>query len=190
MQISIGRRENLEAQPLNEMHKLRARIFKDKKSWDVNVICEMEIDGYDALNPYYMIITPIEDKSYVYGCWRILPTTGPNMLAHTFPELLHGAKAPCSDKIWELSRFALEAPEKNVFNFSEGSAKAIGAIVKFAMDNNITQFVTVTTIGIEKMLTRLGLDIARFGPPIKIGIENAIALKIKLNEKTWNAIKK
>jgi len=44
-------------------------------------------------------------------------------------------------------------------------------------------------VGVEKMLRRLGLDLLRFGPPIKIGVEDAVALQINLNETTWGALK-
>lgn len=188
MLISIDRRTNIDPQALNAMHKLRARIFKVKKMWDIPLINDMEIDGYDALDPYYMIINRNDDEGYVCGCWRILPTTGPNMLAHTFPELLHGHPAPCSDTIWELSRFAIELPDGNRFGFSQGTTRAIHAIVNYAVDCGVKQFVTVTTVGVEKMLIRLGLDISRFGPALQIGVERAVALRIELNEKTTAAL--
>ncbi|MDE1167595.1 MAG: acyl-homoserine-lactone synthase [Pseudomonas sp.] len=87
MYIAIDRRANLNTQHLKEMHKLRARIFKERKDWEVSVIAEMEIDGYDALDPYYMIMSHGDADTNVSGCWRILPTTGPNMLAHTFTRI-------------------------------------------------------------------------------------------------------
>lgn len=188
MFISIERRTNTHPQALNAMHKLRARIFKHKKMWDIPLINDMEIDGYDALDPYYMIINESADQAYVCGCWRILPTTGPNMLAHTFPELLHGQPAPCSESIWELSRFAIEMPDGNRFGFSMGTTQAIHAIVHFAIECGVEQFVTVTTVGVEKMLIRLGLDISRFGPALQIGVERAVALRIQLNDKTTTAL--
>lgn len=188
MLISIDRRTNIDPQALNAMHKLRARIFKVKKMWDIPLINDMEIDGYDALDPYYMIINRDDEAGYVCGCWRILPTTGPNMLAHTFPELLHGHPAPCSDAIWELSRFAIELPDGNRFGFSQSTTQAIHAIVSYAIGCGVKQFVTVTTVGVEKMLIRLGLDISRFGPALQIGVERAVALRIELNEKTTSAL--
>ena len=54
MIVQIGRREEFDKKLLGEMHKLRAQVFKERKGWDVSVIDEMEIDGYDALSPYYM----------------------------------------------------------------------------------------------------------------------------------------
>lgn len=188
MLFSIDRRNNFNDNALHSMHSLRARIFKEKKAWDVSLIADMEIDGYDALNPYYMIITRAADKSYVCGCWRILPTTGPNMLAHTFPELLYGQPAPHSERVWELSRFAIEVPEGGNFGFSDETTEAIHAIVRFAMSRQVEQFVTVTTVGVEKMLIRLGLDVSRFGPARQIGVERAVALRIELNDKTWQAL--
>lgn len=190
MFISIERRTNIDPQALNAMHELRARIFKQKKLWDIPLINGMEIDGYDALDPYYMIINRTAEQTYVCGCWRILPTTGPNMLAHTFPELLHGQQPPCSESIWELSRFAIEMPHGNRFGFSQGTTQAIHAIVNFAIGCGVEQFVTVTTVGVEKMLIRLGLDISRFGPALQIGVERAVALRIELNEQTTAALER
>lgn len=190
MFISIDRRNKFNPQALNNMHKLRARIFKQKKMWDIPLINGMEIDGYDALDPYYMIIKQHAGQAYVCGCWRILPTTGPNMLAHTFPELLHGQPAPCSESIWELSRFAIEMPHDNRFGFSQGTTQAIRAIVNFALGCGVVQFVTVTTVGVEKMLIRLGLDVSRFGPALQVGVERAVALRIELNARTTAALER
>lgn len=189
MYISIERRADIQPQALNAMHQLRARIFKVRKMWDIPLIDDMEIDGYDALNPYYMIINRGPGQHYVCGCWRILPTTGPNMLAHTFPELLHGQPAPCSPTVWELSRFAIEMPDGNRFGFSQGTTRAIRAIAEFAVAQGIEQCVTVTTVGVEKMLCRLGLDMERFGPPLQIGVERAVALRIVLSSKTLLALR-
>lgn len=188
MLISIERRANIHPQSLNAMHQLRARIFKVKKMWDIPLINDMEIDGYDALDPYYMIINRSAEQGYVCGCWRILPTTGPNMLAHTFPELLHGQPAPSSPTIWELSRFAIEMPDGNGFGFSQGTTRAIQAIADFAVGQGVEQCVTVTTVGVEKMLRRLGLDMERFGPAVQIGVERAVALRIELNAQTLAAL--
>lgn len=56
MKYLIDKRENISPRYLEGMHKLRASIFKDKKGWDVSIIADMEIDGYDALAPTYMLL--------------------------------------------------------------------------------------------------------------------------------------
>lgn len=188
MDIAIDRRANFAATQLQQMHHLRARIFKDKKEWDVSLIAGMEIDGYDALDPYYMMLADEAQGQGVFGCWRLLPTLGPNMLADTFPELLGGNPAPRSAGTWELSRFAIEQSTSKTCAFSDRSLTAIRAVVDFGRAQGLEHFVTVTTVGVEKLLIRLGMDIRRLGPAQTIGIERAVALTIALNEKTTAAL--
>lgn len=188
MIVQIGRREEFDKKLLGEMHKLRAQVFKERKGWDVSVIDEMEIDGYDALSPYYMLIQEDTPEAQVFGCWRILDTTGPYMLKNTFPELLHGKEAPCSPHIWELSRFAINSGQKGSLGFSDCTLEAMRALARYSLQNDIQTLVTVTTVGVEKMMIRAGLDVSRFGPHLKIGIERAVALRIELNAKTQIAL--
>ncbi|GAA0033889.1 hypothetical protein BROWWM01_80210 [Bradyrhizobium ottawaense] len=87
------------------MHRLRRRVFKDRLDWDVSVRDGLEIDQYDTFDPTYLLAL---EKSYVVGCVRLLPTTGRNMLADTFPVLLDGNPAPRAATIWESSRFCVD----------------------------------------------------------------------------------
>lgn len=146
MIVQIGRREEFDKKLLGEMHKLRAQVFKERKGWDVSVIDEMEIDGYDALSPYYMLIQEDTPEAQVFGCWRILDTTGPYMLKNTFPELLHGKEAPCSPHIWELSRFAINSGQKGSLGFSDCTLEAMRALARYSLQNDIQTLVTVTTV--------------------------------------------
>ncbi|MDI2461080.1 DTW domain-containing protein [Pseudomonas aeruginosa] len=142
----------------------------------------------DALSPYYMLIQEDTPEAQVFGCWRILDTTGPYMLKNTFPELLHGKEAPCSPHIWELSRFAINSGQKGSLGFSDCTLEAMRALARYSLQNDIQTLVTVTTVGVEKMMIRAGLDVSRFGPHLKIGIERAVALRIELNAKTQIAL--
>lgn len=189
MDIAIGARSHFDTHRLKQMHVLRAKVFRDKKAWDVSVIGGMEIDGYDALDPYYMMLQDSGEDQHICGCWRLLPTTGPNMLADTFPELLAGSPAPCAEDTWELSRFAISHENGRPFTFSDHSVIAIKAVIDFGLKRGLKTFVTVTTVGVEKLLIRLGLDTRRLGPAQTIGVERAVALSIALNAKTLAALK-
>lgn len=90
--IQIASRREFDIEDLGEMHKLRAKIFKERMGWDVPLMSGMEIDGYDAIEPFYMMIK--KTGGILMGCWRILPTTGPYMLKDSFAELLYGNTAP------------------------------------------------------------------------------------------------
>ena len=78
-------------QLLAEMFRLRARVFRDKMKWDVDVIDGMERDKYDDEQPVYVILTD-EGQQQVYGSLRLLPTTGPTLLKDTFSDTLPSRK--------------------------------------------------------------------------------------------------
>ncbi len=58
--------------------------FHDRLGWQVKSLRSWEIDEFDALNPLYLI--SIGPNDGINGSLRLLPTTGPNMLADVFPD--------------------------------------------------------------------------------------------------------
>jgi acyl homoserine lactone synthase len=184
--IMIDKQHSFELGALAQMYRLRAQVFGERMGWKVAVSAGMEIDDYDAQSPYYMLVR--DGFGTVCGCWRLLPTQGPYMLRDTFPELLHGGDAPASPRIWELSRFAIVSSERKGYGFGEMALDAMRSVVAFADRIGITSYVTVTTTAVERLLARARIDMRRFGPPIRIGSVNAVALTIALGEQTHEAL--
>jgi acyl homoserine lactone synthase len=184
--IKVASREEFANKDLWEMHRLRAKVFKDRMGWEVPIIGGMEIDGYDALDPYYLMAR--DQEKGLRGCMRMLPTDGPYMLKDTFPVLLYGLTAPENPKIWELSRFAVTTEEQQEFGFSVLSMDVTRELVRFGDMMGIERYVTVTTPSIERMMRHAGLAVTRYGPPIKIGVENAVALDFDIGEQTHEAL--
>lgn len=110
------------------------------------------------------------------------------MLKDTFPELLHGHPVPENERVWELSRFAIETTGQKSFGFTDLALDAMREIVSFGDIMGIDRYVTVTTTAIERLLKRAGIAVTRFGPPIRIGVENAIALDIDIGVETHRAL--
>ncbi len=184
--IKIMARKEFQSKELWNMYRLRAQVFKERMGWSVPVMSGMEIDGFDALDPYYMLISETGGK--VRGCCRLLPTEGPYMLRDTFPELLHGKPAPEGKAVWELSRFAIETDGSQSFGFADLALDSMREMVSFGDRMGIARFVIVTTTAIERLLRRAGIAITRFGPAIRIGVENSVALEINLGEQTHLAL--
>lgn len=180
LQIQIAPRREFQSKVLWEMHKLRAKVFRDRMGWEVAVMSGMEIDGYDAIDPYYMLIR--EAGGELRGCWRLLPTEGPYMLKDSFPQLLHGQAAPQDPDVWELSRFAIDTDGRHSFGFSEVAMESIREIIAYGHRSGIRFYVTVTTTAIERLLRRAGVSIARLGPDMRIGVENAVALYVDVGK--------
>ena len=186
LHIQIAARRDFKSKDLWEMHTLRAKVFKDRLGWEVPVMSGMEIDGYDALEPLYMMIRE-PGGGALRGCWRILPTEGPYMLKDSFAELLHGQQAPAHARIWELSRFAIETDGNPRFGFSEITMESIGEVISYGYHAGIDQYVTVTTTAIERLLRRAGVVTRRFGSPLTIGVEKAVALYVDIGA-TYDAM--
>ncbi|HEU0186984.1 MAG TPA: acyl-homoserine-lactone synthase [Gallionellaceae bacterium] len=184
--IQIGARREFQSSELWEMYRLRAKVFKERMKWDIPVLSGMEIDGYDALDPHYLLIK--EANNSVRGCWRLLPTEGPYMLRDTFPELLNGRAAPNDARVWELSRFALESDGPQGFGFNQVALESMRSLFLFGRRKGIDLYVTVTTTAIERMMRRAGIVIERFGPPVQIGVEKTVALAIFNSEETREAL--
>jgi acyl homoserine lactone synthase len=178
LQIKIGARREFQSKDLWEMHTLRAKVFRGRLGWEVPVLSGMEIDGYDALEPMYMLMK--EQGGCLRGCWRLLPTEGPYMLKDSFAQLLHGQAAPSDPGIWELSRFALETEGASRFGFAQVTMEAIEAVIRFAHEQGMKRYVTVTTTAIERLLRRSGVVTTRLGEPMEIGIETAVALFVEI----------
>lgn len=185
LQIRIAPRRAIKSRDLWEMHTLRAKVFSGRLGWEVPVLSGMEIDGYDALEPLYMLVR--EPGRMLRGCSRLLPTQGPYMLKDSFAQLLHGQPAPQDERVWELSRFALETEGGAGFGFSEMTMEAIEAVIRHAHQQGITRYVTATTIAIERMLRRAGVVTTRLGDPMRVGIETAVALYVEV-EPTCSAL--
>jgi acyl homoserine lactone synthase len=185
LQIKIAARHEFRSKDLWEMHAFRARVFKGRLGWEVQLVSGMEIDGYDALEPLYMMMR--ERGGALRGCWRLLPTEGPYMLKDSFAQLLRGQPAPRDARIWELSRFAIDTGGGAGFGFSEVTMESVAAIIGYGRQARIERYVTVTTTAIERLLQRAGVVTTRLAPPLAIGVETAVALFVEIAP-TWEAL--
>ncbi|NNH33090.1 GNAT family N-acetyltransferase [Rhizobium sp. SEMIA 4085] len=93
---------------IDSMHRLRARVFRDRLNWDVEVRNGLETDEYDQLDPTYILA--VSSAGAVAGCARLLPAMGPTMLANTFPQLLSSRSLEVHACMVESSRFCVRPP--------------------------------------------------------------------------------
>jgi acyl homoserine lactone synthase len=190
--VVIGREgeEKITPSLMEQMFRLRYEVFHEKLGWQVDGTNQQERDDFDYLNPVYMIAGDLQSAK---GCWRLLPTTGPNMLFNTFPVLLRGEAMPQADSIWELSRFAVTSPSrryKGQIYLSELTYAMIEQLINFADDNHIEQYVTVTSVAVERLMKRCDIPMIRFGDAQStvIGGVDSVACWIPVNQQFRNAV--
>ncbi|OYX00828.1 MAG: conjugal transfer protein TraI [Bosea sp. 32-68-6] len=172
------------------MHRLRRKVFKDRLDWSVATTGDLEIDRYDTLDATYLIVA---DRGTVVGCMRLLPTTGPNMLADTFPELLDGGVAPRSDLIAESSRFCVDT-ELTDATTDGGLRRAtfllFAAMLEWGEARGLASIATVTDLRMERILRRAGWTLERIGKPRRIGSTVAVAGLLPIKDGALEAIRR
>ena len=87
----------------DQMFRQRAEQFSERLGWRLAVDGEgRERDRFDEDNPIYLIVT--DDKGKHHGSTRLMPTTGPTMIADEFSHLTDGVQIE-SPNVWEVTRF-------------------------------------------------------------------------------------
>lgn len=131
----------------------------------------MELDQFDRPDTLYVVSQ--DEDGWVNGCARLLPTNHPYLLGEVFPQLLNGLPPPCTLDVWELSRFA-------AVDFKHQSSSALGQFsspiaikllqeaITYAGEYGAKRIITVSPIGIERLLRRAGFHAHRAGPPMII----------------------
>ncbi|MEY9148729.1 acyl-homoserine-lactone synthase [Bradyrhizobium elkanii] len=161
---------------LAAMYRLRRRVFKERLDWSVSVSGEFELDVYDALGPTYLIL--LSDVGEPVGSVRLLPTTGPTMLADTFPVLLGGTAAPRDERILESSRFCIDtklAAEQGGSGLNRATFILFAAMIEAARGVCVDSVVTVTDTRMERILRRAGWPLRRIAAPQQVGSTMAVA---------------
>lgn len=141
---------------LDEMFKLRARVFGDRLGWDVRVVNGRETDKFDDLDPAYVI--GLDEAGHVVSCVRALQTTGPHMLPDVFSAILNGEPPLRSATIWESTRFCVDTKRlgrgRGAGTVSHATSELMIASLEYARAAGIEDIVTVIDPIMNRVLKR------------------------------------
>lgn len=177
---------------MDDMYRLRARVFQDRLGWDVRVVGGMERDKFDDLDPAHII--SVDDHGHVVGCMRLLQTTGPHMLADVFSDILDGEPPVRSSTVWEATRFCVDAVrlergrERNSISYVT-SEVMIGAF-EFALAAGVKDAVAVIDPVMDRVLKRSGnAPYGYLGSAKPMGKVTALAALMDCSETRINQIR-
>ena len=181
----------VDKQMVRRMFRFRHKVFRERLGWEVESRNGLEIDRFDDLDPVYMVSH--NDRKEIMGSWRLLPTMGPYMLKDTFPQLLCGEAAPQDPSIWEVSRFATvtRGPRDRVqANLGQVTFDMICSLLPFAEEHGIRHYVFVTSVALERLVTRIGLPLRRFGDgqAQRVGKVLSVACWLDVNDQFRQAV--
>ncbi len=141
---------------LDDMFRLRTRVFRDRMGWEVAVTDGREIDMFDRLDPAYVI--SLDDEYRVIGCARLLQTTGPHMLADVFHAILDGEPPLRSALMWESTRFCVDrealAGGRGGHTVARTTSELMCGILEYAQGAGISDIITVIDPVMDRILHR------------------------------------
>jgi N-acyl-L-homoserine lactone synthetase len=179
---------------IDQMFRLRARVFRDRLKWDVEVEDGKERDKYDDEAPVYIIYADPASRR-VKGSLRLLPTTGPTVLGDFFSDTLPDAVALSAPSIWECTRFCVEesASPRRYRDELISSGKLIAALGEVAINAGVEGILGNFDSTMLRLYRRIGCEVDvlgqtnRYGEPIYLGlfpVSREILDKVKARLKT------
>ncbi|MCQ4632669.1 GNAT family N-acetyltransferase [Shinella sp. CPCC 100929] len=175
--LAISHPHNLaQVRLLESQHRLRAEVFDGRLGWEVNVEDGIEADGFDNLQPTYILA--VSHDGNVVGCARLLPALGPTMVRDVFPSLLNDGRLNAHAGMIESSRFCVDTTieeGRGSGSVHEATLTMFAGIVEWCMAHGYDEIVTVTDVRFERILGRVGWPLQRLGSPKRIGVTTAVA---------------
>jgi len=183
VRLVAGSAAKLQSSMMADVGRYRRKVFVERLGWPLRCDNGCEFDQFDRPDTVYVVA--LGEDGRLVGTARLLPTTRPYLLGTVFGELLGGLPAPCSPRIWELSRFA-------AVDFKAGNASAPGQfsspvafqLLKTSMacarSHGARRLVSVSPLAAERLLRNAGIRSHRVAPPVLIDGQPLVACSICL----------
>jgi N-acyl-L-homoserine lactone synthetase len=175
---------------LDQMHRLRAKVFQGRLSWNVQCINDHEHDEFDRLAPTYIIV--LSSKKRVVGCARLLPAMDTTMLGSVFPQLLHSGRLSAYRGMIESSRFCVDTDDdegRGGGSFHTATLTLFAGILEWCLRNGYSEFATATDVRFERILNRAGWPMRRLGSPTMINETRSVAGVLPVDFETFHRLR-
>ncbi len=171
MRLITGKQAEFRESVMAEIGLYRYRVFVEKLRWELNCIEGLEVDQFDREDTLYVVAQ--DDEGNIVGLGRLLPTTRAYLLSEVFPQLMNGQPVPQSEDIWELSRFvAFDFNAQSTTGSMQFSSPVAIDLMKKSIDvavqHGAKKLITVSPLGVERLLRKAGFKAYRAGPPMII----------------------
>ncbi|WP_199773082.1 acyl-homoserine-lactone synthase [Ensifer adhaerens] len=153
---------------IEQMFRLRARQFANRRNWRVSVEDGREIDYFDTLDPTYVLVS--NDAGILVASLRVLPTTGPHMLADVFRDIMAESSVIRHPLIWESSRFCIDPAVARNYGpdgINMVTREVLHGLFSLARDCGVQNVVSVYDLMVERILRRAGCLFDRIGSVVE-----------------------
>jgi len=185
VQFVSGTSGNLATDVMMGLARYRHRVFVEMLGWPLQTHEHgLELDQFDREDTVYIVARDAINE--VAGTARLLPTSRPYLLGEVFPELLHGEPVPSASEVWELSRFAsVDFNAANTTPMGQLSSPVavhlLRETMRVAANLGAERLITVSPLGVERLLRKAGFRAHRAGPPVIVDGHPVFACWIDLD---------
>jgi N-acyl-L-homoserine lactone synthetase len=180
----------LTAAARDDLARYRYDAFVGHLGWELPCAPGRDQDQFDTADAVHVVAS--DDAGQILGYARLLPTTGPYVLSSLYPELLSGQRPPADPRLWELSRYTAIDTRPGATG-SHHDEVAVGkhvllAAIRAAAQRGASSIVFCTSLAIERLAMRWGVDIRRLGTSLRSGGILLVAALIDFTPRTFTAL--
>ncbi|MBA2674456.1 acyl-homoserine-lactone synthase [Ramlibacter sp.] len=186
MQIRCYTDENLTPALRAATARYRHEVFVEQMGWELPCEPGYEQDEFDTAGATHVLAFN-EDDGRIVGYGRLLPTTQTYLLEKHFASLVNGTP-PRTAGVWELSRYTASDPHGGKTQDAEVGKRVLLAAMRFAAARGAHSLVCCTTVAIERLSNRWGVQMQRLGPPQRIDGFLLIAGQIAFTQEACEAL--
>lgn len=175
---------------IDQMYRMRARVFHDILKWDVSVQNGRERDLFDDIDPLYLV-SLCENTGVLQGSVRLLPTTGPNMLNDVFYDLLEHGEKIVSPVIWESSRFSIDPDlnsKRSNSSLNSVTIELLCGMVEIGLYAGLSHIVSVYDQRMTRIFRKANCDADIIGGPCRFGKVPTFAGLVDITQERWESI--
>lgn len=139
--IIYGHEQSKYSPHLDQLFRLRHKIFVQGRKWSLPSRNGYEIDQYDTDDAVYFI--SYSDDGSIEASVRMTPTTHSSLLADYFPHLIETGEAPRSPHIYEATRYIVQPARKTRQALRTAKSRLFVSLLKWCLEQRLTHFQTV-----------------------------------------------
>ncbi|QXX76102.1 acyl-homoserine-lactone synthase [Methylovirgula sp. HY1] len=139
--IIYGHEHSKYSRQLDQLFRIRYKVFVQERKWSLPSHNGFEIDQYDTTDAVYFISYGADGA--IEASVRLTPTMQSSLLADYFPHLIETGDEPRSPHIYEATRYIVQPARKSRDALREAKARIFVPVVEWCLEQRLTHFQTV-----------------------------------------------
>ena len=162
----------------HQMYRQRHDIYVKRRKWcGLRPIDDLERDQFDTASATYLLV--LDGADSVLAGLRLLPTSGPHLLADVFPHLAD--TLPRGQDVLELTRFYVACPARGPCAQRLVGVLAAG-LFEHCLESGIRRLTSVVDTFLVPRMLDLGWQVRELGAPGRYGEGRAVAVEIAVTQ--------